>query len=260
MRIITLTTDFGLTDPFVGVMKGIILSIAPESTIVDLTHAVSPQDIVAGALAVESAVGYFPPGTIHVAVVDPGVGSERPSIAVETNSAIYVGPDNGLFTLALARQSVKRMISVENPRYFLPEVSATFHGRDMFAPVAAHLSTGIRLEALGPSLDGICALELPGLVIQASRILSEVLSIDRFGNLVTGITLAHLSDWNAELARITVAGAEAGGIHTTYSEVEAGSPLAYIGSGGRLEIGIRNGSAAQVFGAGRGTIIEVIRG
>jgi len=258
MRIITLTTDFGLTDPFVGVMKGVILSISPESTLVDLTHAIPPQDIVSGALALESAVDYFPSGTIHVAVVDPGVGSERRDIAVETDSAVYVGPDNGLFTLAIARQNLKRMVSVENTRYFLPEISATFHGRDIFAPVAAHLSTGVPLEAFGPSLNGIFALALQEPMIQPELIRSEVLSTDHFGNLVTGITAVHLVDWNAESTRAKVAGLEAGKVHRTYSEVEPGSPLAYIGSGGRLEIGIRNGNAAQVFGAGKGTVIEVV--
>ena len=260
MRIITLTTDFGLADAFVGTMKGVILSIAPESTLVDVTHGVPAQDIMMGALALESAVDYFPKGTIHVAVVDPGVGSKRRAIAVETDSAIFIGPDNGLFTLVLTRQTLKRMVSLENPQYFLPEVSATFHGRDIFAPAAAHLAAGVALEALGSPLSGINALEIPETRILADRISSQVLAVDHFGNLVTGITRATLSGWDCESAKVKVAGGEAGGIRTTYADVEPGSPVAYFGSAGRLEIGMRNDSAAESFGAERGTVIEVNRG
>ena len=264
MRIITLTTDYGHSDPFVGVMKGVIASIAPDSAIVDLTHEILPQDVLAGALALESAIDYFPPGTIHLAVVDPGVGSQRRAISVETDRAIFVGPDNGLFTLALRRNPARQIVSVENPKFHLPDVSATFHGRDVFAPVAAHLATGIPLDLLGRSIDRIEELQLTEPRFEVESIQAHTLTFDRFGNVVTDLRRSEFEEWVRraphDSVKVVSAGLQIDGIRATYSDVDSGQPVAYFGSGGRLEIGIRDGNVAESLRAGRGTVIEVIRG
>ncbi len=161
MPIITLTTDFGFRDTFAGVMKGVILSIAPAAQIVDLCHGIPPQDILAGALALEESAAFFPRGTIHVAVVDPGVGSDREAIAVETERAFYIGPDNGLFDLVVKKERLKRAVKLQNPRYRLPAVSATFHGRDIFAPAAAHLANGVALDEFGAPIAPLTELAIP---------------------------------------------------------------------------------------------------
>lgn len=249
MAIITLTTDFGATDNFAGVMKGVILGIAPDAAIIDLCHEIPPQDILAGALALESAVDYFPPGTIHLAVVDPGVGSERAAIAVETDRFILVGPDNGVFTLAVDKCGQFQAVELTNPEFHLSPLSATFHGRDIFAPVAAHIAKGARLFELGEPVEQLCRIALPvpkthGFVLEA-----QVLRSDRFGNLITNLTQARYDAWMAgrvQSARVQIGETTVGEIRRTYADVEPGAPVAYFGSGGRLEIGVRNGSAAQV--------------
>jgi S-adenosylmethionine hydrolase len=253
-RIITLTTDFGLFDPYVGIMKGVILGIAPEAVLVDITHDVPAQDVVAGALALEAVCEFFPAGTIHVAVVDPGVGSGRAAVAVETEFCYFVGPDNGLFTAALARALLSRAVRLTNPAYHRRPVSATFHGRDIFAPVAAHLAAGAAFETLGDPLTELVTLDLPRPVARADSLELHVVHVDRFGNLITDLTAdSFILDFGR--ARLHIGGREIVGISRTYADAAQGQPVACFGSSGRLEIGVRDGSAAETLRAGTGTIL-----
>ncbi|MCS7287028.1 MAG: SAM-dependent chlorinase/fluorinase [Anaerolineae bacterium] len=252
--VITLLTDFGLSDNFVGVMKGVILSINPTVTIVDITHEVPPQDILTAAFLLDASWPYFPPGSIHVAVVDPGVGTARRAIAVETTRAIFLAPDNGLLTPILKRGQVRRVISLNNPRYWLPQVSYTFHGRDIFAPTAAHISLGVPLEEIGIAIedpilmDWPCPSKLPD-----GTIVGHILHIDRFGNLITNLKAEDLK----EGVVIRVADYQIQGLKKTFADVAIGEPVAYIGSTGYLEIAIRQGNAARTFNLRRGDKIYV---
>lgn len=260
--IITLTTDFGTADPFVGLMKGVILGIAPDVTIVDLSHEIPPQDIAAGALLLDSAVDFFPRGTIHVAVVDPGVGDRHTRIAVQTDEHVYVGPNNGLFTAVLARQEPRAAVELTDSRYHHWPVSDTFHGRDIFAPVAAHLANGVPLAKLGPPVEPI-SLPLPEPWAVGDALELHVLRIDRFGNLITDLTHARFVAWlgNTLTAKVAlqVGNTWIKDLAKTFSDVESGTPLAYFGSAGRLEIAVRDGNAAQTLGASRETLIQLRR-
>lgn len=257
MTIITLTTDFGLTDSYVAAMKGVILSIAPQAVLVDISHLVPPQDVRRGSTVLREAAPYFPPGTIHVAVVDPGVGSVRRPIAVHTPPATYIGPDNGLFTHVLADDTpgLPTVLHLNNPRFWLPAVSHTFHGRDIFAPTAAHLAAGTPFEHLGTPIDdpvllpATMAQRLPGGVIRG-----HVDTIDHFGNLVSDVPSGWLSgrQWTVHIASHVIVGLSA-----TYAQVPPGAVLALIGSSGRLEVSVRNGHAARYLGVQPGEPIEV---
>jgi S-adenosylmethionine hydrolase len=256
--LITLLTDFGLRDAYVGVMKGVILSLNPDVHLVDLSHEVAPQDIVSGALILQSAWRYFPPGTIHLAVVDPGVGSRRRAMAAACGEQFLVGPDNGLFSLVLAEQTSLTMVSLENPRYFLPDVSATFHGRDIFAPVAAHLSLGVALTYLGPALHDPVRLDLATPQFGEAEVKGQIISSDHFGNLISNIPFKALQSWLRERsAGLRVKGQVIPHLASTYSDVPPGTVLALGGSHGYLEIACRQGSAAQVLGAEVGDQVEV---
>ena len=187
MSVITLTTDFGTSDWFVGTMKGVIAGIAPKATIIDLTHDLPPGDIRGGAFALAASYRFFPKGTVHVAVVDPGVGSRRKAIAVQTAKGFFVGPDNGVLSWALVKEKAKAVHALENEAYFLKPVSQTFHGRDVFAPVAAHLSRGVPIKKLGPALKDFVRLDWPEPRRQRGGIEGEVVYIDRFGNAITNL-------------------------------------------------------------------------
>lgn len=256
MRAITLLTDFGVSDNYVGIMKGVILGINPHAIVIDITHDVPPQDVWAAAYLLATAHPYFPAGTVHVAVVDPGVGTERRAIAVETERAFFVAPDNGLLTPILKEEKIRRVVALTEPRYWLPEPGATFHGRDIFAPVAAHLSLGVPLGEMGPEVDDPVLLNWPYPQKRPDgSIVGHVLHIDRFGNLVTDI---HQKDINGDVT-LEVAGLRLQGLKRTFADVEIGEPLAYIGSTGRLEIAIRQGNAAETFKIRRGDEI-IVRG
>jgi len=242
--LITLLTDFGTRDAFVGIMKGVILSIAPTARVIDLSHDVPPQDIRTGALILRSAVPFFPRGTIHVAVVDPGVGSHRSAVLVETRDAFFVGPDNGLLSLAAPPGSVVRAFQLTNSQYFLPRLSHTFHGRDVFAPVAAHLSRGVRPELLGPSIPTIEQLPLPTVERTDTQLTGSVIAIDHFGNLITNITEADLHPFPRETLWVSIGPVQIQGLVATYATVPPGAIAALINSWGMLEIAVRNGSAA----------------
>ena len=239
-------------------MKGVILGICGDARLVDLTHDIAPQDILGGALALESAWRFFPAGSIHLAVVDPGVGSERRALGVHASGHYFIGPDNGLFTFALAAVGWSA-VSIEAAAYRLPTVSRTFHGRDVFAPAAAHLAAGVSLSSLGPAIRDPVRLALPRDRTEGDTIVGEVIGSDRFGNLLTSISAETVS----ELAAGGVIAVELSGgllkMARTYEDGDLGAPAAIIGSAGRLEIFVRNGDARSVLGVARGAAVRVRR-
>jgi S-adenosyl-L-methionine hydrolase (adenosine-forming) len=253
-----LTTDFGTTDPFVGIMKGVILGIAPEVQLVDLTHAVPPQDVVAGAYLLAAAASYFPAGTIHVAVVDPGVGTRRRALVVETRRGFFVAPDNGLLTLAAPPGEVTRILDASRSRYRRRPVSRTFHGRDVFAPLAGQLAAGVAPERLGSLARRMLRLALRRPRRTRGRLAGEVLWIDRFGNLITNVTRDDLARAGFRGRGVSVRiGGHVLRLLQTYAGVAAGKPLALVNSASHLEIALRDGSAAAVLGVGRGAQVLV---
>lgn len=262
--IITLLTDFGTEDTYAGVMKGVIASLCPDATVIDLTHEVPPQDIATGAFLLDVSVDYFPEGTIHVAVVDPGVGTARKPIALRTPKAFFVGPDNGIFTLVLQRQKLLQAVCLDNPRYHLPHPSATFHGRDVFAPVAAHIARGVALEELGTPLTRLQRLPLPRIRVDWLGIRATVVHIDRFGNAITNLTRADYEAWRIrwdvkEPAVEVVSSKVLLPICCTYGDMPRGQPLALFGSSERLEIAVNSGNAAQALNLRRGDTVRVLR-
>ena len=258
-RIITLTTDFGMRDPFVGIMKGVLLSVCPSARLVDLTHEIRPHDVQGGGRALEAAVAFFPPETVHLAVVDPGVGSARRAIAVRADGYYLVGPDNGLFTFALEGPGWTA-VALTTPEYRLPEVSRTFHGRDVFAPAAAYLAAGIPLERLGSPVADPVRLRRPGCRLEDGELIGEVLDADRFGNLLTSIPAARLAQIPGDGAlALEVAGRLVGGPVAAYVEGGEGEPAVIVGSTGQLEIFVKAGSAQLCLGVGRGAIVRVKR-
>jgi S-adenosylmethionine hydrolase len=255
--IITLTTDFGLDVIYVGVMKGVMLSINPACTVVDITHAVAPQDIAAGSFALESACPYFPAGAIHVAVVDPGVGGCRRPLMVHTDRGLFVGPDSGIFSFAIKSPELKAVYELTAQDYFLPEVSATFHGRDIFAPVAAHLSKGVPPDHMGRSIDDPVILPQAVPVMRETGVLEGCIShIDRFGNLITNIRRDMLKGFFKESEiRAEVNGTAITKIMPSYAAGHDDEPFCIIGSSGRLEISVKNSNASQLLRARRGDCI-----
>jgi len=241
--VISLLTDFGSSDPFVGMMKGVIAGICPEANVIDVTHDVPPQDVRMGAFFLERAHRFFPPGTVHVAVVDPGVGTSRARIALEARGHWFVGPDNGLLSRAAARP---RAVSLTRASYFLPDVSNTFHGRDVFAPVAAHLARGVPLERLGRPKRRIVQLAWPRPRKTGNSFAAEIVSVDRFGNLITNLEPSH---WRSlRRPRVSAAGFTCSRLSTSYAEVSEGELALVFGGYGLLEIAARNASAAKVLG------------
>jgi len=253
MTVISLTTDFGLADGFVGIMKGVILRIAPHVRFVDLTHEIAPQDVRQAAYVLARAAPYFPEATIHLVVVDPGVGSARHPLLITTERAAYIGPDNGIFSYALAEPGAQAW-ELDQPRFWLPQVSWTFHGRDIFAPVAAHLANGIPPEQLGrPIADPVrLALAEPRHHFDGS-LSGEIVSIDRFGNLISNLPVAWVATgrWRCRI------GGHDALLLSTYADVSSGALVGLIGSDNSVEIAVRNGNAAQQLGVGIGAPIEL---
>jgi len=258
--IVTLTTDFGTRDPWVGIMKGVILGTAPAARLVDLSHEIAAQNILEGALCLEAAARFFPRGTIHLAVVDPGVGSARRALAVRAGGQYYVGPDNGLLSLAFA-QTPEAILAVEltTAEYRLSPLSRTFHGRDLFAPAAAHLASGIPLERLGPVITDPIRLALPATERERDLVRGEVLSIDRFGNLVTSLTEEDLGSLASSALLVEIGDVRLGSPVSAYADVSPGCLGAIVGSTGRLEIFAREGSAHARIGLGCGAPVVVRR-
>ena len=276
-----MTTDFGHADGYVGTMKGVILDIVPEARLVDISHEVAPQNVHQAAYLLYSTYSYFPPGTVHLAVVDPGVGGSRRPMAVHASCGYFVGPDNGTFSYVMACQPVEALVELCNPLYRLPRVSHTFHGRDVFAPAAAHLAAGVPIAELGaPILDPV-TLPPPHLEVAEDGVVGEVMHVDRFGNVTTSIGqllwsgdelsfepvtwavgrgrhrvgvddqdvgLHPLAPFKAAGAAVLVAGDEIVGVRRTYADGRAGEVLVLVGSIGHLEIAVREGSAAQCLG------------
>jgi S-adenosylmethionine hydrolase len=245
--LLALTSDFGLDDPYVGILKAVISSLAPEVRLVDLTHGIPPQDVLAGRLALEAARPYFPPGTVHLAVVDPGVGSERRALVVDAGRDLWVAPDNGLLSF-LPEAEIRQVRALENPAFFLQPVSRTFHGRDVFAPAAARLASGTPPEAFGPAVEGFRRLELPAAAVSAQGVRGEVLTFDRFGNAITSIRERDLPEGEWE----TLVGGRRVSWAATYACVAPGEPLWLVGSSGRVEVGVRLASARELLRIGRG--------
>ncbi len=269
--IITLTTDFGQSDAYVASMKGVILSIEPGATIVDITHDVPPQDILHGAFVLSTAYAFFPAGTVHVAVVDPEVGTGRRALGIEWRGCLFVAPDNGLLSLALGagpppEGSAASQAPFEGPpppgaavheladaRYHLPAVSGTFHGRDVFAPVAAHLATGVPLARMGPRVSSIRYLGVAAPVVHGDgSVRGAVLHVDGFGNVVTNVRREHVPSeaFEVEVGRHRVEGAS-----RTYADREG--IVALWGSAGYLEVAVRDGSAARTLGLSRGDAVII---
>jgi S-adenosylmethionine hydrolase len=255
--IITLTTDFGEDSPYVAAIKGVILSINPSARILDLGHQIPPQDTRHAAFFLASAIPYFPPGVIHVVVVDPGVGTERSLLYVEVNGHRLLVPDNGCWSI-LVRGNSPRVLKLAEPRYWRQPVSATFHGRDILAPVAAHLSLGLDAQALGPEVSQWARLELPAPRREGNCIHGEVLFVDHFGNLITNIRGSDLST-AAQPFRIKVGEADVSLRVRSYAEAERGAVVALVSSADLLEVAVNQGNAAQRLKATVRTPVVVIQ-
>ena len=243
---ITLLTDFGNSDFYVGSMKGVLLSINPHIQIVDITHNLSSQNIEQGAFLLKQVYHYFPKGTIHVVVVDPGVGSNRNIITVETEKYLFLAPDNGVLKYIYDDYSDYRVIAVTNPTYFLDQVSTTFHGRDIFAPVAGHLSLGVDIRDLGEECSDYCKPEIIKPVREKNKIKGEIMYIDSFGNCITNIEKEIIKEKGK--LQITIKDKILLGIKSTYSAVKRGESLALLGSSGMLEISLNQGNAHKRLG------------
>ncbi len=257
--IITLSTDFGWKDPYVGVMKGVILGINPRVHLVDLTHALSPHRLLEAAFILEAAAPYFPAETIHLAVVDPGVGGERRLLVLQSGKHFWVGPDNGIFTKILQKNPETRVFQLNNPNYRLTEVSYTFHGRDILSPAAAHLSLGVPPAEFGPQIADPVQLPIPEPRILGDRVVGQVLWADHFGNLVTNIHRRILSpSLIEEKARVRLGdNLQITGIRKCYSEASPQTLLALFGSWGYLEIACNLGRADQAAGYTEGEALKI---
>jgi len=260
--IVTLTTDFGLNDHFVGVMKGVILNIAPNAEIVDITHSVQPFDILDGALALAQSYSYFPARTIHVVVVDPGVGSARRPILAISDGFTFVAPDNGVLSLMYAREERVHVRHITGEHYFLQPMSNTFHGRDVFAPVAGYLAKGVEQEKFGDEVEDFVRFNAPRPKAMDARTLrGVVLKVDRFGNLITNFTpqdVPALFAGQAPGFKITVGKREITSIKTSYADGAPGDVFGILGSMGYLEIAANRGAANQLSAATKGTEVTIV--
>ena len=242
-------TDFGHKDPFVGIMKGVIFGINPNASIIDLSHGIPPQDILAGALVLCYAAPFFPRGTIHIAVVDPGVGTTRRPLLIDSEGCFFIGPDNGILSLALEGKKMSRMIDLSNKIYHLAPTSATFHGRDIFAPVAAYLSLGIPAENFGTVVNDFARLPWPQVTKTEGALVGKIIYIDGFGNLITNVHDRDLSLFPPERLTVTVTGITLHGLAPNYSTGKEKTYTALINSWGLLEISAFKGNAQLLCGA-----------
>ena len=252
--IITLTTDYGTSDHLVGVLKGVVLRIVPNATIIDINHHVVPFDVLDGALTIASAYRYFPPRTVHVVVVDPSVGTERRPILVSADQQYFVAPDNGVLSLIYEREETVLARHITAEHYFPNPVSSTFHGRDVFAPVAAWLAKSFQTEAFGEEITDYVRFTLPRAKASGAALKGVVLRVDAFGNLVTNFTAEDLPQAMSTdgKIRLHVGGKQIEKLAQTFAEGAAGEPLAVVGSSGLLEIAVNKGHAARALGVNRG--------
>ena len=259
--IITLTTDFGLNDHFVGTMKGVILDIVPEAEIIDICHAVQAFDILDGALALAQSYAYFPTRTVHLVVVDPGVGSARRPIVASSEKYNFVAPDNGVLSLMYAREERLSVRHITSEHYFLQPLSNTFHGRDIFAPVAAYLAKGVDHEKFGDEVTDYVRFNAPKpKSVDANTLRGVVLRVDRFGNLITNFAPQDVPALFAEQVpafKLTVGKCETSSLRSNYAEGAPGEVFGILGSMGYLEIAANRGSAAQIAGAGKGAEVRL---
>jgi hypothetical protein len=261
MRLISLLTDFGTRDEYVGVVKGVILTRNPNAVVVDISHALDPQDVPGAALMLKAAYPYFPQSTLHVVVVDPGVGSRRAVVALALEDGpLFLAPDNGVLTLVLQDPRPKAAVRVENSAFFLAPVSRTFHGRDIFAPVAAALAGGAPLERLGPPVAAgdLVRLDLPAARPAGANALDgAVVAVDRFGNLITNIAAGLLGAGAHPHLQVEIGGHRIQGLASAYADAAPRRPVALIGSRGTLEIAVNCGNAAETLAVGRGAAVRV---
>ncbi|RMH70173.1 MAG: hypothetical protein D6675_10245 [Gemmatimonadetes bacterium] len=254
MPLITLTTDFGTQDAYVACMKGVIYGIQPQAMIVDITHEIRPQHIRDAAFVLVTAVDYFPAGTVHVVVVDPGVGSARRAIIAQTGDAYFVAPDNGVLSLVLQSAPDALLYEITNPAYQLPHISNTFHGRDIFAPVGAHLASGVSPDIIGEPIDDLVTF-LPHLPqYQGNQLIGEIIYIDHFGNCISNIQADQLDP--DPCYRVIIDG-QLLELYDTYAAVNSLQPLALIGSSGYLEIAVRDGNASKILSLSLGAKVAL---
>lgn len=264
MSIITLLTDFGLKDTYVGLMKGVILSVNPDAVITDITHHVDPHDLSQAALIIKSSYRYFPAESVHVIVVDPGVGSRRAIVALKMMGQTFLAPDNGILTLIVDQGDIDAIVRVENSDYFLKTVSQTFHGRDIFAPVAAHISLGVDLEQLGTPIakKDLVFIKIPKPYVgKRDELVGAIVSIDRFGNCITNIDsdclAAFVNAGKSKRLQVAIGQSKIEGLSLNYESASPRSPLAIIGSYGYLEIAVNCGSAQRYLGAAKGDAVHL---
>jgi S-adenosyl-L-methionine hydrolase (adenosine-forming) len=260
MTVITLLTDFGIRDGYPGVMKGVIWKIAPDVQIADISHSIRPQDIIHGALALARTARYFPPGTIHVAVVDPGVGTDRRPIGMHRGEHYFIGPDNGIFTLVLEQAETKKdkikIIHLDQPHYWLADISSVFHGRDIFSPCAAHLAAGVPFKKLGSPINDPIRLKFPGpQPLPGGGLRGQVIEIDTFGNLATNINDSDLTRMGD--VSVMIGGTKIDGLVNTFGDRPAGTLIALFGTAHDLTISIVNGNAANKLNVSLGDEISV---
>lgn len=256
-RIVTLLSDFGTRDGYVAAMKGVVLSAAPDARLVDAGHEVAPYDVRAAAWVLRQYAGLYPPGTIHVAVVDPGVGTARRALAVEADGRYYLAPDNGLLWWILQSAREARVGAMRPDVYRGRGPSSTFHGRDVFAHAAGQLAAGREWEELAEPCAPDARPQWGEPLRDGAGWLGEVIHVDRFGNLVTNLTAMHLQGIDRRLAIFTCAGHRAVGLSRTYADVPPGQPVAYLGSDGHVELGLNQGSAAASWGAQPGSSVVI---
>ena len=261
---LVLLTDFGLADTYVGTMKGVIAGIVPGATVIDLSHHIPPQDVAAGAYALLTSYADFPNHTVFCCVVDPEVGSSRDALAArvtaQSDTYFFVFPDNGLLTPLLQRVRLENIVSLDNPAYHHKKASRTFHGRDIFAPASAHLANGVALESLGTRRDSerLRRLEWPEAVLTANGFEARIIHIDHFGNLITNLKGEKLEP-HADAWKIICGNVVLDSISATFADVAPNQPVAYIGSAGFLELAVRQGNAAALWGMTRGAPVRVTR-
>ena len=265
LPLVVLLTDFGLSDHFVGVMKGVILGRCPSARIVDLCHQVPPQAIDEAAFLLGVSYRYFPAGAIFVVVVDPGVGSERRALGVQTEHYAFLAPDNGVLTSVLDREPPRLAVELNTRELCLPEVSSTFHGRDIFAPLAGHLAVGGELSDCGPVIDAESMLRrpFPESLCGAQEIEAQIIHVDRFGNLITNVSRERFDGWRGDCdsrsVTICAGAARIAGLSAQYTAVPLGQPLALFGSTGYLEIAVNSGNASKELALGKGSRITLVK-
>lgn len=257
-RIITLTTDFGTQDHYVSVMKAVMLDIIPDVRFIDISHEIPPQDVMAGAWVVRNSAPYFPPGTVHLVVVDPGVGTDRTPVAIKIKDQLFVGPDNGIFSL-IGEEFGYEAVKLENEKFWREDPSTTFHGRDIFAPAAAHLASGVPINEFGNPLEKLVTYRWAIPISDKDGIQGWIVHIDRFGNLVSNIPSSLIKETIGDARlKIYVGNTILDEIVPTFGAVPDGEPAAYIGSSDKLEIAINKGNAKQMLSVEKGAQISIV--